>query len=69
MAEQALVDAYNYDVFHRRNFSKWMNWDEAPVVGTEAPDFPLWHLDKTETSLSKLWGENKFLVVEFGSFT
>ena len=69
MQSKTFVEDYNYDVFHHTNFMKWMKWDESPVVGSEAPDFPLWHLDKTETSLSQLWSQHKFLIVEFGSFT
>ena len=69
MSENMSVETYNYDVFHHTNFSKLMKWEESPVIGSNAPDFPLWHLDKSETSLSQLWGEQKFLIVEFGSFT
>jgi len=69
MTDKSMIEAYNYEVFHRRNFEPIMKWDESPAVGSNAPDFPLWHLDKTETSLSSLWGEHKFLIVEFGSFT
>jgi len=69
MSERLSVSDYNYEIFHRRYFSKLMKWEDSPAVGSDAPDFPLWHLDKSETSLSQLWGENKFLIVEFGSFT
>lgn len=69
MSDHNLIEAYNYEVFHHTNFMKWMKWDESPAVGSNAPDFPLWNLDKSETSLSQLWGEQKFLIVEFGSFT
>ena len=64
-----LIQRYNYDVFKHDNYVHWMKWDESPSVGSDAPDFPLWHLDETETSLSSLWQEYKFLVIEFGSFT
>ena len=67
---KSLVERYNYDVFKRENFEQWMHWDDSPPAGSDAPDFPLWQLDdKSETSLSALWGANKFLIVEFGSFT
>lgn len=69
MSEKSLIEAYNYDVFRRENFEPLMQWDSSPALGSDAPDFPLWNLDKSETSLSQLWGENKFLIVEFGSFT
>lgn len=64
-----LVIAYNYDVFAPENFEKWMKWDDNPAIGSSAPDFPLWTLDETETSLSALWKQYKYLIVEFGSFT
>lgn len=64
-----LIIEYNYDVFKPENYNKWMNWDASPKINTTAPDFPLWHLDGTETHLSDLWREHRFLVVEFGSFT
>lgn len=69
MSDKTLVESYNYEVFHRRNFEPLMQWDSAPALGTDAPDFPLWHLDKTQTSLSALWQQYKYLIVEFGSFT
>ena len=64
-----LVERYNYSVFDHENYSQWMKWEESPQLGSEAPDFPLWNLDESETSLSKLWKEYKFLIIEFGSFT
>lgn len=69
MADKTLIEEYNYDIFHHTNFSKLMKWEDAPEIGSDAPDFPLWNLDKSETSLSQLRGEHKFLIVEFGSFT
>lgn len=60
---------YNYDVFKRENFEPIMNWEQSPAIGSPAPDFPLWQLDKSDTSLSQLWKDNKYLIVEFGSFT
>lgn len=64
-----LIAEYNYDVFKPENFEKWMKWDDSPTLGGKAPDYPLWGLDGSETSLSELWGAQKFFVVEFGSFT
>jgi hypothetical protein len=69
MSDQNLIEAYNYDTFKRANFEKWMHWDKSPSVGSQAPDFPLWALDESETSLSALWSEYKYLILEFGSFT
>lgn len=64
-----LTKRYNYDVFKHENFVQWMNWEDSPALASDAPDFPLWNLDESETSLSEIWKEHKFLVVEFGSFT
>lgn len=69
MTKKLTVEQYNYDVFHRSKFEPLMNFDASPNVGSEAPDFPLWNLDGSETSLSELWSAQDFLVVEFGSFT
>ena len=59
---------YNYDEFTEEKVMPWMNFDNSPILGEEAPDFPLWALDGTKTSLSDVWSKNKFTVVEFGSF-
>ena len=69
MNEQDLITRYNYDEFVPAKFMPWMRFDESPELGVKAPDFPLWQLDGTETSLSAIWKENLFTVVEFGSFT
>lgn len=67
---KSLIERYNYDTFVRANFEPWMQWEQSPAAGSDAPDFPLWQLsDKSETSLSALWREHKYLIVEFGSFT
>jgi hypothetical protein len=65
-----LLRRYNYDSFIPENFEPWMNFDKSPVIGEPAPSFPLWRLDdKSETSLSAIWEQHRFTVVEFGSFT
>ena len=46
-----------------------MNFDASPELGSRAPDFPLQHLDGSETSLAEQWGAHSYTVVEFGSFT
>jgi hypothetical protein len=69
MDKNDLLTRYNYDSFIPENFEPWMRFDEAPRAGTEAPDFPLWTLDETKTSLSSVLSENLFTIVEFGSFT
>ena len=46
-----------------------MNFAASPALGQPAPDFPLWHLDGSETRLSAIWSRHTFTIVEFGSFT
>lgn len=69
MIHADLIAAYNYAVFNEENVAPLMNFAESPPLGEAAPDFPLWHLDGTETSLSEILAANRFTVVEFGSFT
>ena len=69
MTDADLLAAYNYDEFVPHKFGPWMRFDESPQLGTTAPDFPLWDLDEKETSLSAIWSDNIFTIVEFGSFT
>ena len=69
MNNSDLISRYNYDSFVPDNFMPWMNFKASPPLGQPAPDFPLWHLDGTKTSLSEVWGSHSYTVVEFGSFT
>ncbi len=69
MPQNDLITQYNYDEFVPEKFMPWMNFETSPPVGKSAPDFPLWHLDGSETRLSEIWSENFLTVVEFGSFT
>jgi hypothetical protein len=69
MSDQDLVTRYNYDSFIPENFGPWMNFEDSPAVGEQAPDFPLWDLEQKETVLSQIWSQYLFTVVEFGSFT
>jgi len=64
-----LISRYNYDAFIPENFEQWMQFDNSPKLGEPAPDFPLSHLDGTESRLSDIWSANAFTVVEFGSYT
>ncbi len=64
-----LISSYNYDAFLPEKFERWLNFEESPPLGRKAPDFPLWGLDGTETSLAEVWSEHAYTVVEFGSFT
>lgn len=64
-----LVKRYNYDEFVGEKFRPWMRYDQSPSLGVLAPDFPLLHLDGTESTLAELWSKNSFLIIEFGSFT
>ncbi len=69
MDNKDLIDKYNYDLFIPENFGPWMQFDQSPPVGIAAPDFPLWDLDENQTSLSEIWSQNSYTIVEFGSFT
>ncbi len=69
MSEDDLIQRYNYDSFVPENFMPWMRFDASPPLGDPAPDFPLWHVDGERTSLSSLWAEHLYTLVEFGSFT
>jgi hypothetical protein len=69
MAEADLIARYNYDEFVPAKFELWMNFAASPPLGQPAPDFPLWHLDGSETRLSAIWSQHMYTIVEFGSFT
>ena len=60
---------YNYDEFTPAKVFHWLNFKNSPPVGTRAPDFTLWHLNNSETSLREIWSSNLYTIVEFGSFT
>lgn len=69
MTGSDLLTRYNYDAFIPANFEPWMRFNESPPLGEPAPDFPLWHLDERETTLSAIWSQHAYTIVEFGSFT
>ncbi|PJB66598.1 MAG: hypothetical protein CO094_06640 [Anaerolineae bacterium CG_4_9_14_3_um_filter_57_17] len=64
-----LLTRYNYDSFVPEKFEPWLNFDASPKTGTSAPDFPLWQLDESETTLRQVLAQKDYTVVEFGSFT
>ncbi len=64
-----LLTQYNYDSFVPEKFERWLNFDASPSLGIAAHDFPLWHLDGTETTLGAIWSKQIYTVMEFGSFT
>jgi hypothetical protein len=69
-----LTTRYNYDAFTREKVLPWLNFENSPPLGRPAPDFPLWSLDDgrtegSQTSLSEIWSEHSYTIVEFGSFT
>ena len=64
-----LLTRYNYDEFVPAKFGQWLNFTASPPLGGLAPDFPLWHLDGSETSLAAIWSHHTYTIVEFGSFT
>ena len=69
MLNPDVTAAYNYDLFTPEKVLPWLNFAGSPPLGKTAPDFPLWHLDGTATTLSEIWKQNRLTVVEFGSFT
>ena len=69
MAEQSLIERYNYDEFIPEKFEPGMKFEESPPLGEPAPDFPLWDLDGRGTRLSAVWSAHAYTIVEFGSFT
>ncbi len=69
MDNKNLIESYNYDTFVPENFEQWLNFDHSPALGVKSPDFPLWHLDGTQTRLIEILSRSLFTVVEFGSFT
>jgi hypothetical protein len=69
MDNSDLLSRYNYDAFIPSNFEPWDNFENSPPIGQPAPDFSLWDLEEKETSLSEIWSQNIFTIVEFGSFT
>lgn len=69
-ASDEIVIRYNYDEFVPEKFQPWMRFDESPVLGEPAPDFPLVRLDDESTvQLSDIWSNHVYTIVEFGSFT
>jgi hypothetical protein len=69
MTNSDITTAYNYDEFTPEKVLPWLSFESSPPLGRPAPDFPLWHLDGSPTTLSEIWGQNQLTVVEFGSFT
>jgi hypothetical protein len=69
MERLKLVERYNYDEFTAEKVLPWLNFESSPPLGQEAPNFPLWHLDGRRTSLSEIWAQHRYTIVEFGSFT
>ena len=69
MNDAKLVARYNYEEFIPSKFEQWLNFEASPALGQPAPDYPLWLLDGQETSLTQVWRQNSYTIVEFGSFT
>ncbi len=69
MEQASLIDAYNYDEFVHEKVDQWLNFESSPPLGVRAPDFPLWRLDGSQTTLSEIWSAHAYTIVEFGSFT
>ena len=64
-----LTATYNYADFKRDVVLPMLRFHDSPPVGKKAPDFPLWNLDRSQTSLEAIWSAHTYTVVEFGSFT
>ena len=64
-----LLSRYNYDEFVPAKFEPWMNFANSPALGQQPPDFPLWGLDRQQTSLNQVVAQFSYTIVEFGSFT
>lgn len=69
MSDPDVTTAYNYDSFTPEKVLPWLNFANSPALGRPAPDFPLWRLEGSQTSLSEIWSQHRLTVVEFGSFT
>lgn len=69
MADLDLLERYNYHSFIPELFEPWMRFDESPPLAHPGPDFPLVTMAGEASSLKELWSGQRFLVVEFGSFT
>ena len=69
MPDGTIVEQYNYDEFVPEKFEPWMRFADSPPVGSRIPDFPLWNLDRSETSLKAEINGHTYTIVEFGSFT
>ncbi len=69
MPDHTEIDLYNYDEFVPEKFERWMRFDDSPPVGKLVPDFPLWNLDRSTTSLKTEITKHAYTIVEFGSFT
>lgn len=63
------LSQYNYDEFIPNKVLPLLNFQNSPMLGSPGEDFPLWQLDGSETSLSQIWSQNLYTIVEFGSFT
>lgn len=69
MPDSDLTVRYNYDEFTPEKVLPWLNFENSPYLGEIAPDFPLWHLHRNQTTLSAIWSQYRYTIVEFGSFT
>lgn len=69
MNKEKLIQKYNYDDFTPIKVVRWHRFDSSPLLGETLPNFPLWHLDGSETSLETFWKANSLTIIEFGSFT
>ena len=70
MSDPGFTERYNYDDFVPEKYTTTQSWEQSPELDVPAPSFTLWQLeDRSEIELSAVWAENKYTIVEFGSFT
>ena len=43
-----ILKNYNYNEFVTEKFEPLMRFDESPILGAPAPDFPLWNLENRQ---------------------
>jgi hypothetical protein len=53
--DDQMISTYNYEEFTAKKVTPWLNFGNSPPLGIPAPDFPLWYLDGSSTTLSSFW--------------
>jgi len=64
------AEIYNHEAFLPGKFDRCWCYGSSPALGRQAPDYPLWHLDRHEpTTLHAELADRRVTVVEFGSYS